>query len=207
MLRPAHQDDHLYQWLVHCAETGQVAPSNAAIAHDMGFKSGSGGSYGIERLEKQGRISVFRFKKSRVIVITATGQATAKPQRQEARKCPHPPAEVDRVLEMRRANLSCRTIADALSLGEKQVRGIIERNRELLRSQMPDPIRKRPQLMAIGPSKSCTFITGDDFLQRLHRGEVIHCSLPSVPGTSWCPSHFQIVAPPEIQPASVRAGH
>jgi hypothetical protein len=179
----------LMAWLVECAENGLPAPTNDAIAGRFGRKSSNAGSRSLAMLERQGLISVIRYKRSRVVVILETGKHTAKVEPVEKRVRCHPQQVVDRVIELARAKYTVPEIAKELSLPHKAVRGLYDRNREQITRQDPKPTTPRPQLMAIGPARTCQFITGTDYLARMNRGENIYCSRTSVEGRSWCAEH------------------
>jgi hypothetical protein len=182
----------LMAWLVECAENGIPAPSNHAIAKRFGRKSSNAGSRSLAMLERRGLISVIRYKRSRVVVILETGKHTAKVEPVEKRVRRHPAAVVNRIIELARAKWTVPEIAKELSLPHKVVRGLYDRNREQITPQSEKPRPARPQLMAIGPARTCQFITGIDYLDRMRRGENIYCSRTSVEGKSWCPEHFTL---------------
>ncbi len=58
-----------------------------------------------------------------------------------------------------------------------------------------NPVDRSKIKTAVAPGPAgCRFIAGEDFLERMRRGEEIHCCRPvSAPGISWCNEHLRIV--------------
>lgn len=68
----------LLGWLTFCAVVGWPCPHNWDIAHRYGYANDGSGSALIKRLERAGKIRVFRQGKNRHCVeIVATGARTA----------------------------------------------------------------------------------------------------------------------------------
>jgi hypothetical protein len=183
----------LYRWLVDCAERNVPAPSNDVIAERLGMRSGSSGADGISKLVRDGLIHVERTKATRRVTIVASGKATAwTVPVLPASTVPHDPQVIAKILALHQKGMTYLGIACKVHLTKSKVAGIVERHR-------PRPIKEpmtappaRPQLMAIGPARTCQFITGTDFLDRMRRGENIYCGRPSVEGRSWCDFHYAV---------------
>lgn len=199
--------DALYTWLVRCAEEGEPVPPNTDIAIRFGMISGSSGASAIAWLERTGRIRVERTRCARRVTIVASDRSTPWSSRKKpvALRAPHSPAIIEQVMNLHADDMTYLGIAGKVHLTKGQVCGIIERHR-------PRPVREAPlapsplaKLQVYGPSHTCTWIEGLDYIARQDRGDAIFCGEKSLPGKSYCPAHFHIVAA-EIQPPPLRWG-
>jgi SOS-response transcriptional repressor LexA len=77
-IAPAHV--LLYEWLVECAESNQVAPANAAICERFGWFSTKLAGRQIDKLVEAGAIEVFTRGTRRTVIICASGKHTAIPK-------------------------------------------------------------------------------------------------------------------------------
>lgn len=91
--------ESIFQRLDDAAEKGEICPTADDLAEVSGVSSISTTVALMHVLESEGRIEVQRFQKSRRVVITKTGKATAEPRdktphwRELARDTPGPSAE------------------------------------------------------------------------------------------------------------------
>lgn len=76
----AAQLDHAYSRIHHAAENNLPCPTNIELEIECDFSSSSMGAKLIRCLEKQGRISVERYQRYRIVTVTATGKKTVPPR-------------------------------------------------------------------------------------------------------------------------------
>ncbi len=75
--RADEQGARLLAILAKCAREGRGAPTNSEMAALLRIKNAPTASKALQRLEARGEVTVVRFRDSRVVTITATGESTA----------------------------------------------------------------------------------------------------------------------------------
>lgn len=162
-LRAVEGSQLLYEWLRQLAESGGECPTNKVIIERFGFSGPSTACRMLEILEEQKLILVTHSRRRRVIQILETGKSVE-------------------------SELTTRPIVHHHD--GSQARSVI-----IGKTQNAYLNRGKDRPYGITPgftgqlNAGCRFIEGEDFLDRLKRGENIFCGAETQAGKPYCEGH------------------